>query len=96
MREGEMANMDLGLSPEDLKDAIAKGVRRALMDVLDAGRDRDAANRALMEAIRGGVHDAIWHVATNATGMPSADFYDSVKDGVKEAMERLKPEEPEG
>jgi hypothetical protein len=42
----------------------------------------------LLGAIRDGVHDAIWHMITNATDMPCHDFYDTVKDGVAEGIER--------
>jgi hypothetical protein len=34
------------------------------------------------------VHDAIWHMITNANDMPCHDFYDTVKDGVAEGIER--------
>ena len=41
------------------------------------------------EAITEGVYRAIWRLATHATDMPCKDFYDSIKDGVKEAQEKL-------
>lgn len=36
----------------------------------------------LLDAIREGVHDAVWRMITNATSMPCHDFYDMVKEGV--------------
>ena len=36
----------------------------------------------MMESVRQGVADAIWRIATNGTDMPSADFYDAIKEGV--------------
>lgn len=44
----------------------------------------------IYEAIKDGTCLAIWRMITNATDMPCADFFDTVKDGVKEAMMELK------
>ena len=38
----------------------------------------------LLDAIRAGVHDAVWAMITNATMAPCADFYDAVQEGVAE------------
>lgn len=43
----------------------------------------------LLQAIREGVSDAIWRIATNATGTPCADFFEMIKEGMKEGMESL-------
>ena len=40
-----------------------------------------------MEAVRQGVYDAVWAIATNATDAPCSDFYDMIKNGVKEAIQ---------
>jgi hypothetical protein len=40
----------------------------------------------LYEAIREGVGDAIFRIATNNTDMPCADFYEAIKQGVAEAL----------
>jgi len=46
----------------------------------------------LLWAIRGGVYDAVWQVATNATGAPCGDFYHAIQEGVKEAMDNVSVE----
>lgn len=43
----------------------------------------------LFNAIRDGVSDAIWRIATNATGTPCSDFFEMIKEGMKEGMESL-------
>lgn len=43
----------------------------------------------IYEAIRLGVSDAIWNIATNATSAPCGDFYHQIKEGVREAMEKV-------
>jgi hypothetical protein len=43
----------------------------------------------IYRAIREGVHDAIWHMITNATQMPCADFYDTIKDAAREAFSKM-------
>lgn len=50
-------------------------------------RDLDAEK--IYGAIRDGVSDAIWKIATNATSMPCADFYEHIKAGVREAVEKV-------
>ena len=47
------------------------------------------SKQELLNAIRDGVADAMWRMITNATDMPCADFYDSVKDGIAEGIQRL-------
>ena len=42
-------------------------------------------------AIREGVRDAMWMMINNATNSPCADFYQSIQDGVKQAMLELGP-----
>lgn len=39
-------------------------------------------------AISDGVASAVWQMITNATTMPCTDFYDTLKAGVIEAMEK--------
>jgi hypothetical protein len=48
----------------------------------------------LKEAITEGVRRAFWDMITNATGAPCADFFDSVKAGVKEAVEGMDFNQP--
>ena len=47
------------------------------------------SKQELLNAIRDGVADAMWRMITNATDVPCADFYDFVKDGVAQGIERL-------
>jgi hypothetical protein len=49
----------------------------------------------LQEAISEGVERAFWRMITNATAMPTADFFDSVEQGVMKAMLTLKRWEDE-
>jgi len=46
--------------------------------------DIELTSEQLMKAISQGVYLAIWHIANNATHAPCADFYESIKQGVKE------------
>ena len=81
----------INLSREDLFDAIRMGVREGIVDIgTDWGR-KDIPHEIVYEAIKVGVRQAIWDMITNATQMPCGDFYDTVKDGVREAIENLAP-----
>ena len=40
----------------------------------------------LLESIAQGVRMAVFDVATNATSMPSADFYEAIRQGTQDAM----------
>ena len=80
------------LDRDDMMEAVAEGVRQALVEI---ARDRerfDAPHELLYNAIRQGTKDAIWAVATNATDMPCSDFYQTIKEGVSEAMQQLRDE----
>ncbi|MCX7178010.1 MAG: hypothetical protein NTX56_04305 [Proteobacteria bacterium] len=46
----------------------------------------------MMNAIRMGVADGIFRIATNATDTPCEDFFGSIKDGVREAIIHLDPD----
>jgi len=63
---------------ERFYEAVRQGVADAIKD-LAGGRD-------FYKAVSQGVSDAIWRVATNATDMPCADFYDFIKQGIVEAL----------
>ena len=41
------------------------------------------------ESIEKGVYKAIWAIATNATDAPCSDFYHHIKEGVRQAMEKV-------
>ena len=40
----------------------------------------------MLDAIREGVHDAMWRMITNATDAPCKDFYATIGDAVERAM----------
>jgi hypothetical protein len=40
-----------------------------------------------LDAISEGVHRAMWQMMTNATSVPCHDFFDSIEDGVRKAIE---------
>jgi hypothetical protein len=42
-----------------------------------------------LTAIREGISDAIWRIATNATSMPCADFFAAIEDGTTEGVRRV-------
>jgi len=47
----------------------------------------------IKEAIYRGVYDAMWQMITGATDMPCHDFYDTIKDAIKESIEKLNVED---
>ena len=57
-------------------------------------RQIELSKDELKEAVTEGVRRAFWDMITNATQAPCADFFDSVKDGVKEAVERMDFNQP--
>ena len=40
-----------------------------------------------LEAVRQGVHDAVWQMICQGTNAPCADFYDAIKEGIKKGTE---------
>jgi hypothetical protein len=53
---------------------------------------RNLSREDMMEAIRQGVEDGIWRIATNNTLTPCQDFYDTIKQGVEDGVARLSKE----
>lgn len=49
------------------------------------------SDEQILEAIRKGVHDAMWQMITNATQMPCADFFDTLKQGIHDGIEDAMP-----
>lgn len=47
----------------------------------------------LIEAVRDGVSNAIWTIATSATNMPGTDLYAAIENGVERAMVQVAKEE---
>jgi hypothetical protein len=71
------------LSRQDWMVAIIEGIRLGIGDL--AGPPTD---NLLFEAIKQGVHGAIWQMVNTAPSMTAA-FYESIEDGVRRAMEQV-------
>jgi hypothetical protein len=76
-----------------LLEAVTEGVSRAFRDALTKDGHFDLPHELLCEAVREGVAGAVWRVATNATDMPSADFFASIEEGAAEGVARLRDPE---
>lgn len=78
------------LTREDLIEAATEGAKRAFVEMFtDDGNLAIVTAKDVFDAIREGVAHAIWRVATNATDMPTADFFDSVKEGMRDGVSRM-------
>ena len=76
------------LDRHDMMQAVADGVRQAFIDLGSNWGRLDIPHEIVHDAIRQGVHDAVWQMITNATHAPCADFYEMVKEGVENAIRR--------
>ena len=81
------------LNREDMMEAVSEGVCRGIVQIGSRGGHFDIPDELLYDAIRKGVADAIWRVATSGTDAPCADFYDFIKEGVREGVARLSPDD---
>ena len=77
------------LEQEDMMEAVSDGVRLGIIELGTSHGRFDVPHELMFEAIRQGVADAIWRVATNATDAPCKDFYDTIKEGVTAGVARL-------
>jgi hypothetical protein len=82
--------MIMPLSKCDHMAAITEGVRQGIVALGTSDGRYDIPHELLFDAVRQGTQEAIWKLATNATGMPCHDFYASIQDGVEPAMDRLR------
>jgi len=84
-----MKDKTINLSKEEMFEAFKLGVKEAILEMTESGDGYSGPIRTeqFFEAIKEGVGESIWKIATNATHMPCADFYDSIKEGVEKAME---------
>jgi hypothetical protein len=80
------------LDRDDMMEAVTEGVRHAFRDALTSGGRFDLPHELVCDAIRKGVAEAIWRVATNATDMPCTDFYEAIKDGAAEGISKVSGE----
>ena len=71
--------------------SITLGVKAAVLEMTEPGDGYcgPIIREPFFKAIRQGTQDSIWQIATNATSAPCADFYDMIKQGVKEGTENL-------
>jgi hypothetical protein len=81
------------LDREDMMEAVTEGVRQAFVEIGTGAGRFDIPHELLFDAVRQGTRDAIWKMITNATVAPCADFFETVKQGVSEAMSRLRLDE---
>ena len=79
----------LPLNREDMMKAIAEGVRRGIVELGEDHWNDDFPPEILYGAIRYGVKDAIWDIATDATSRPGSALYESIKEGVRAAMKQI-------
>jgi hypothetical protein len=68
------------LSRDDMMEAVTEGVKQGMSD---------CGHLDIHDAIRQGVADAIWKIATNATHAPCADFFEMIRQGIEDGMQRL-------
>jgi len=47
----------------------------------------ELSTEELQNAIKEGTREAVWDAINNATQTPTADFFDSVKDGIKDSLD---------
>lgn len=81
------------LDREDMMEAVSEGMRRGIVEIASRGGRFDIPDELLYDAVRKGVADAIWRVANNATDMPCSDFYESIKQGARDGIARLNPDD---
>lgn len=73
-----------GLDPERIYQVIGEAVCHAFeTKLMNEGNNYDDL---LSTAVQKGVEIAFWNMMTNATDMPCSDFYESVKEGVRDAV----------
>ena len=76
-------------SVTDMIEAVAEGVRQAFREIASSGGQFDLPHELLFDAVRRGTCAAIWQMITNATQAPCADFYATVKEGVRDGIVRI-------
>lgn len=83
------------LTKDELKEAISEGVNRAFYELLNPEAEpRDRYDFIFQpdkfyEAIGRGIGEAFDRQIYSGTQMPATDFYDFVKEGVKEAVSMM-------
>ena len=68
---------------------VTEGVRQAFREIASSGGQFDLQHELLFDAVRRGTCAAIWQMITNATQAPCADFYATVKEGVRDGIVRI-------
>ena len=63
-------------------ETLGRDIAIGLVDDLELNPER------IYEAIQNGVRAAVWQMITSGTMMPGADFYEFVRKGVSDGIER--------
>ena len=78
------------LTREEMIEAFREGVRDAFLEVMTLdGMLSSVTAKDICDVLREGVAEAVWRIATNATDMPSSDFYDAIKEGAAAGVARV-------
>ena len=78
------------LTHDEMIQAITDGVKEAFLEVLTIdGMLSCVTAKDICDSLRQGVSEAVWRVATNASDMPSSDFYESIKEGTAAGIARV-------
>lgn len=79
----------MNLDRDDMMEAVTNGVREGIVELGSSHGRFDIPHELLYDAVRQGVRDAIWQIATNATDMPCSDFYETIKQGVQDGIKAV-------
>jgi hypothetical protein len=82
------------LDRDDMMAAVTEGVKQGIYDLGSDCGHLDIPHEIVHDAIRKGVADAIWNIATNATHAPCADFFEMIRQGVEDGMRCFAKQEP--
>ena len=74
------------LNREDMIEAVTEGVKQAIVELGTSGGRFDLPHELLFDAVREGTRQGIWQMITNDTNTPCDDFYETVQQGIVEAL----------
>lgn len=80
----------LNIDRDDAMRAITAGVREAFIAALTSHGEFDLPHGLVCDAVRKGVADAFWKIATDAEKNPTGAFYEILKEGTSEALARFR------
>lgn len=84
----------LALNRDDMMAAVMCGVRDGIASLLQRDLSAEAAEDWLYVAVRDGVRDAIWKIASDGTSRPGVPFYTALQAGTQNAMETIARHKP--